>query len=230
MTSPHVNPAYIDQVLPYGPSKWPAVTAAVTGALGSGKSTVMYMLSDMGLPTIDCDTLSRQITDIGGKALTMLSELFGPGVLTDDGRLDRQRMLDLILKDGDALAQLEEIVHPLVFKELDNHLQNLRTKGEKIAVVEVPLLFEAGWDSLFHVTCMVSAPERQCILRIMQRNNVDEETARKWMALQMPMDIKEQQADFIIRNSGTLANLEDQAMNFYRLIEQEADREVGESM
>ncbi len=224
MTSPRVSPAYIDQILPYGPSKWPAVTTAVTGMLGSGKSTVMQMLSDMGLPTIDCDTLSRQTTGPGGKALTMIIEHFGSGILTEDGQLDRQQMLDLILKKKDAQIQLEKIIHPMVLKELDHHLQKIRTKGEDVVVVEVPLLFEAGWDNLFSVTCMVSAPERQCISRIMRRNNVDEETARRWLTLQMHRDTKEQLADFIIKNDGSLDRLQDQVMDFYRFIEQKSAR------
>ena len=201
-------------------AKWPRVTAAITGVLGSGKSTVGRMLEAKNLPIIDCDNLARKVTGPGNRGLALVSEVFGPEVLKPDGSLDRTRMLALILQDNEAHKKLEDIVHPLVLEEMDAQLRELARHGNRIAVVEVPLLFEAGWHGLFDLNCMVTAPEKQCISRIMARNQVDEDTARQWQKLQMAPELKEQMADFVIRNDSTLENLKLQVDELYeRLIE-----------
>jgi len=198
--------------------KWPPVTVAISGMLGSGKSTVARILGEKGLPVIDCDCLARRVTAPGSKGLSMVREAFGAEMIRPDGSMDRPRMLEMILHDKRTRQILEDIVHPLVLKELDCRLRQLAEEGHRAVVVEVPLLFEAGWHDLFDMNCVVMASEDACISRIMARNQVDENTARKWQKLQMPPELKEQMADFVIRNDSTIHDLEQQAGQLYRRI------------
>jgi len=210
----HIIPSHRDQ--------WPVVTTAITGMLGSGKSTVVAMLESMGIPTLDCDDLALRATAPATPGLAIIKETFGPEVLKPDGSLDRSRMLNLILHDQDARNKLEAILHPLVFKEMEKKLRRLAKQRHHAAIVEVPLLFEAGWHTLFDLNCMVTAPESVCISRIMARNNVDQDTARRWLDLQMARELKEQLADFVIRNDGEREDLEAQVDELYKTIEEMA--------
>ncbi len=223
MKSPNV-----DQIHSVDKNKWPPLTVAVTGMLGSGKSTATGLLAEKGLPVIDCDQLARRVTGPGSPGLAMVREVFGPEVLKSDGTMDRRRMLSLILQDPEAHRKLENIVHPLALKELDSELKRLATDGYDTAVAEVPLLFEAGWQNFFDLSCMVTAPESVCIARIMARNQVDADTARRWLYLQMDPELKEQSADWIIRNNSTLDNLKLQVQGLYGKI-MEMERRKGKS-
>ncbi len=198
---------------------WPEVTVAVTGLLGSGKSTVTKMLAARQLPLVDCDAISAELTAPHGEAIRQIETVFGKDMLRPDGGLDRPRMLRRILSDPEARMRLEEILHPLVFAVMDRRLNQIASKGEKAAVVEVPLLFEAGWHHFFTLNCMITAPEELCVKRIVERNGVEPETARSWLRLQMAAPDKEKLADIVIVNDNGMERLKRDAGILYAKIE-----------
>ncbi len=197
---------------------WPEITAAVTGLLGSGKSTVTRMLSARQLPVVDCDAIAAELTAPNGGAIGKIETVFGKDMLRQDGGLDRQRMLERILSDPEARSRLEEILHPLIFAVMDRKLNRIASEGQKTAVAEVPLLFEAGWHRFFTLNCMVTAPEELCVKRIVERNGIDPETALKWLRLQMAALDKEKMADIVIVNDSDLEKLERDADRLYEKI------------
>lgn len=197
---------------------WPNLCVAVTGSLGSGKSTVTGLFGQKGLPVIDCDRLARKVTAGGTPGIDMLVKALGHGLLLPDNTLNRQLLLEIILDDPASRARLEAVVHPLVLEEMNRQLQELASSGHETVVVEVPLLFEVGWHHLFQLTVMVIAPESICIERIMARNRVSREMAHKWMELQMDQEAKEKMADFIIRNDGDMAQLEQRVTELWKKI------------
>ena len=197
------------------PAAWPGVTVAVTGLLGSGKSTFTGILKSFGLPVIDCDRIAASLTAPGGEATHALARCFGTRIVTSEKGLDRQKMLELVLSDSHCRSRLEAILHPRVFHIMDQMLAGLRNAGNRVAVVEVPLLFEAGWHGMFDLNCMVTAPLAVCLERVRARNGVSMETARRWMALQMSGEAKEALADVVIENSGDLRSLEGRARKIH---------------
>jgi dephospho-CoA kinase len=144
-------------------SNWPARVIGLTGGIASGKSTMGRMLSEQNFPVIDTDKLAREVVEPGKPALEKLVSTFGAKILKDDKTLARHRMLEMILTDADARQLVENIIHPHVFKRMDQILQHLAASGNNVVIVEVPLLFEAGWQDLFDYVVSVVAPEPICI-------------------------------------------------------------------
>jgi dephospho-CoA kinase len=139
-----------------------AKVIGLTGGIASGKSTVGRMLSKQNFPVIDTDKLAREVVEPGKPALKKLVKAFGTKILKDDKTLDRHRMLEMILTDAGARQLVENIIHPYVFKRMDQILQQLAASGNNIVIVEVPLLFEAGWQDFFDYIISVVAPESIC--------------------------------------------------------------------
>ena len=212
----NIDSTHITQINPKHRDQWPNPTVAITGMLGSGKSTVTRILAEKKFPVIDCDKLAHTVTEYGSQGFERVVNLFGSEILKPDGTLNRAMILAKILRDQEAHKALEKIVHPLVLEALDTSLMQLAAGGEKTAIVEVPLLFESGWHRLFDLNCMVTAPESVCIARIMARNRVDEETAHQWLKLQMPTEIKIRMADCLIRNDHTLDDLKREVELLYQ--------------
>ncbi len=210
--------AYTKKEPPIVRQSWPPLCVAVTGILGSGKSTVTRLLARFGLAIVDCDSLARDVTSPGGEALVRLKRALGDHILGLDGTMKRSLVLDMMLSDQHARHVLEQVIHPLVLKALDKELSQLAADGAGVTVVEVPLLFEVGWHAYFDINCLVVAPEPLCISRIMKRNGVDRKTAEQWMKLQMPLEEKEPLADYIIHNDGTLDELQRRVDKFYHYI------------
>jgi len=165
-------------------------------------------LAGHGIPVIDADGLAREAVQPGSPALRDLARAFGGAVLLPDGSLNRPALLDLMLSSPRAKKQVEEIIHPRVLQLMDGRLREFAASGSRLAVVEVPLLFEAGWAELFDFIVTVTAPEGECLRRTVERNRIPEEKARRWLDSQMPQEEKAGASDFVIVNDGDLAGLE----------------------
>ena len=187
---------------------WPARVVGLTGGIASGKSTVGRMLSGQNFPLIDTDRLSREVIEPKEPALEELVRAFGEKILRDDGTLDRQEMLDIILTDAKARRLVEGIIHPRVFKRMDQALRQLAASGYDLVLVEIPLLFEAGWQDLFDYIVTVVAPDSACIKRLSRRNKVSRAKALRWIATQIPQRVKAKRSDYILYNDTELDGLQ----------------------
>ena len=188
-------------------SNWPAGVIGLTGGIASGKSTVGRMLSEQDFPVIDTDRLAKEVVEPGKPALEELVRAFGREILTGNKTLDRRRMLEVILTDADARQLAEKIIHPRVFKRMDQILQHLAASGDNIVIVEVPLLFEAGWQDLFDYVVTVLAPESLCVKRLIKCKEISRDTAYKWMATQILQEVKAGRSDYVIHNNAGLDEL-----------------------
>ncbi|RJX34380.1 MAG: dephospho-CoA kinase [Desulfarculus sp.] len=177
----------------------------LTGGIASGKSTVAAMLRELGAHLVDTDQLARRAVAPGSAGLAWIVKAFGPGVLGPDHGLDRARLRELVFNDPAQRQRLNQIVHPLVMDMVNEALARLeRSEPAGVAVVDVPLLFEVGWQARFDCTVLVYAPPAVQQARLRVRDGVDAPAARAALAAQMPIADKRAQADFLVDNSGSL--------------------------
>lgn len=180
----------------------------LTGGIATGKSTVSGLIRAHGIPVVDADELAREVIRPQTKGLQQVVSLFGPDVLAADGSLDRARMGQIVFRDRQKLDQLENIIHPLIRERVEELKRELRGAGHRIAIYDVPLLFEKNMESLFDGVIVVACGFEQQLQRFIARNGVDEVTARARIAQQLPIEDKVKRADWIVDNSGSKAQLE----------------------
>ena len=175
----------------------------LTGGIGSGKSTVLQMLGQLGAAVIDADAISRRTTAAGGAAIAAIALHFGSDFITSEGALDRDRMRELAYADPQARKQLEDIIHPLVAQESARQVQAALDAGVPCIVFDIPLLVESGrWraqvDRVLVVDC---SPETQ-VERVVARSSLDPQAVRAIMAAQAPRALRLAAADIVICNDG----------------------------
>lgn len=178
----------------------------LTGGIGSGKSTVAQMLQQLGAVVIDADAASRQLGAAGGLAIPALQAAFGAAVIAADGSLDRDAMRQLMVRESQAKAQLEAIIHPLVASQMAIQQNRAVQSGSKLVVLDIPLLVESPrWrpqlDLILVVDC---APETQ-VQRVLSRASSKGWTAEQVhqiMAAQASRSQRLAAADLVICNEG----------------------------
>ncbi len=180
-----------------------ALHVGLTGGIGSGKSTVAAMLSDLGAAVIDSDAIARQVTAPGGVAMDALSRQFGARFITPEGGLNRDAMRELVFSDAGAKKQLEAIVHPLVGEE------TARQAAQAISaciVFDVPLLVESGrWRQRVDEVLVVDCSEATQVSRVMARNGWTREAVERVMAGQASRGQRLAAADSCIYNDAPLS-------------------------
>ena len=175
----------------------------ITGGIASGKSSVTEMFRNLGAAVVSADQLAREAVLPGSQALAQLVEYFGPEILQDDGTLDRQGLAKRIFRDPSARAALNRITHPAIARLAEEQLVRLRRSGEKLIIYEAPLLFEAGAEGRVDAVLVVRIELGLQLARLMARDGLAEEEARRRIAAQMPQEEKVARADFVVDNSGT---------------------------
>ena len=174
---------------------------AITGSIACGKSTVLEELRRVGYPVVDADTISRDLTGPGGKALPEIRKVFGDRVFRG-ASLDRAAMGQLVFRNPDAKKQLEMILHPMISERLFSSLDAY--SDHEMVFAEVPLLYETHLESRFDSVWVVATSEENQIMRLRERNNLSREQALARIHSQMPLSEKVALADAVIDTSGTL--------------------------
>lgn len=177
---------------------------ALTGGIGSGKSTVSDHLAALGAAIIDTDLLSRELTTPGHPVLALIAEAFGPGVLREDGGLDRAALRRLAFADAPSRARLEAILHPRI-REL--MLMRLAEVHAPYAVLVIPLLLETGQAPLADRVLLVDVPREVQIRRVQSRSRLELQEIERILASQVGRDERLARADDVIDNSGDLCAL-----------------------
>ncbi len=194
---------------------------AVTGSAGSGKSLVCQRFKAIGLVTLDCDVIARQIVEPGMPGFEKIVELFGQKVVGKQGTLDRAGLRNIIMNNSSLRQKMENILHPQIIKEMVFQIENTELRDKNAVVVEVPLLFELGMEKQFDVTIAVAAQDMDLVKRISDRDNVGEKDAQKILDLQMSQQDKMARADYVIFNKGTRSELFDSVDNLFNKIQKE---------
>jgi len=174
----------------------------VTGSAGSGKSLVCEGFRRIGLVTLDCDEIARQVVEPGRAAYDLVVKAFGSKVVAPDRTLDRPALRRIIVTTKGNREKLESILHPVIINETVRLMDEAVYSNQQSCAVEVPLLFELGMEGLFDVVVVVTAADSVLIDRISRRDGVDRESAQKLLAIQMPQSEKVQKADCVIENRG----------------------------
>lgn len=185
----------------------------LTGGIASGKSTVSSILRELGAVVIDADQLARQVVAAGTPGLAAVVEEFGPGVLTEDGELDRPAVAKIVFADDAARRRLEAIVHPLVFEEV----ARLEAEAPDGAVVvhDIPLLAESGRAESFDAVIVVDTPAELQVARMVEDRGWSREEAESRMAAQASPEDRRAIASYVIENGGTKGELRSRVEEVY---------------
>ncbi|MCR2804296.1 dephospho-CoA kinase [Paenibacillus soyae] len=194
----------------------------LTGGIASGKSTVGGMLAGLGAKLVDADAVAREVVLPGEPALEAIASLFGQAVLHPDGTLDRTALGSIVFQDREALAKLEAITHPAIRKRMWDRIHTYEEEEPNGLIIgDVPLLYETGQDKLYEGVLVVYVPAAVQVERLMQRNKMNEDEARRRVSLQMDIEEKRRRAEWVIDNSGTLEETRRQVHDFWQ------SRQVG---
>jgi dephospho-CoA kinase len=175
------------------------IVLGLTGSIGMGKSTAANTFRRLRVPVFDADAAVHRLQGRGGAAVRPIEAAF-PGT-TRDGRVDREALRSRVLGDPAALTRLERIVHPLVRAAERRFLAAARRRGERLAVLDIPLLFETGGERRVDGVLVVSAPAAVQRARVLARGGMSEERLAAILARQMPDALKRRKADHVV-NTG----------------------------
>lgn len=172
------------------------IILGLTGSIGMGKTTTAGFFKDAGAMVWNADEAVHRLYDKGGAAVDMIAEVF-PTVVVD-GAVDRPRLAAVLGQDPEAFGTLEMIVHPLVGMDRANALAQARDSGVKLAVLDIPLLFETNGDRFVDAVVVVSAPADIQAQRVLKRPGMTRARLDAILSRQMTDAEKRQKADFII--------------------------------
>ncbi|WP_445263687.1 dephospho-CoA kinase [Ramlibacter sp. PS3R-8] len=186
-----------------------AARIGLTGGIGSGKSTVLEMLRELGAVPIDADAISRATTAAGGAAIAAIAQKFGADFITPAGALDRDRMRERAYAQPDARRELEQIIHPLVGAEIERQVGAAVAAGARCIVFDIPLLVESGrWRSQVDRVLVVDCEPETQVARVTARSGLAPDAVRAIIAAQAPRALRLAAADVVICNEGlTLGQL-----------------------
>jgi len=203
---------------PKAPERKRVRRVALTGGIATGKSHVRVQFESLGVPTIDSDVLAREAVAPGSTGLAAVVERFGPGVLDRDGTLDRQKLGAVVFADFEARKALEAIIHPHVRRATEEWFATLDPVRYAFAIADIPLLYEVGRERDFDAVIVAACEPGTELRRLMDRDGLSEEDARKRIAAQLPLEEKVAQADYVIRTDGTMEETRKQVGDVYRAL------------
>ena len=176
----------------------------LTGGIACGKSTVSTELRAHGAAIIDADALAHELSQPHQPIYNAYVERFGSEIVAADGTLDRAAIARRVFADPAVRAEVEAIAHPIIRRAAEERLRVARDENKRAAVLDVPLLFEAGWDVLTDEVWVVALPAEEQLARLLARDkSMSEGEARARISAQMPLSEKCARADIVIDNSGT---------------------------
>ena len=179
----------------------------LTGSIGTGKSEAARQLEALGASIISADEVGHEAYTPNTEAWDQVIAAFGDDILQDDGDINRRKLGALVFSDPSQLEKLNQIMHPRMARMVSDKIGVLRDQGVNVVVVEAALLFEAGWDTLVEEVWVTDSPEHIVIGRLKERNGLSEEEAKKRINSQMGRAERIERSDFVINNSGDMADL-----------------------
>lgn len=183
----------------------------LTGGIASGKSTVTAFLRARGFEVVDADKIAWSLTEPHKALWTAYQKRYGQRVLNADNSLNRQAVADIVFRNPAEKAWMDNMAHPIIQREIEKRLRQLANRGISVVFLDVPLLYEVGWNKLVHEVWVIYVNKEQQLARLCQRNGFSEDEAQRRIAVQMSMDEKKRLADKVIDNNGSLADLKKQA-------------------
>ena len=173
----------------------------LTGGIASGKSTVSTILAELGIYIIDADEIARSIVMPREPAWHEIVAHFGSAVLLTNGQINREILGEKIFKNKEERQWLESVTHPYIQKEINIKIEQAKLLGEKCIVLDIPLLFEIGWESMVNEIWVVYVREEVQIPRLMARNQFTHQQAMDRIDAQMSLIEKVKKANVVIDNN-----------------------------
>lgn len=194
-----------------------ALIVGLTGGIVSGKTTVADMFRELGADIIDADIIAREVVRPKEKAWEKIVKHFGVGILRENQEINRKKLGNIVFSDKNKLKLLNQITHPeiteLIKKKLENIINN--NNRNNVCIVDVPLLFETGFENMMNKIIVVYLDPKKQINRLMKRNNLTREDALKRIKTQIPIEEKVKMADYIIDNSNSLEYTKKQVLHLW---------------
>lgn len=180
----------------------------ITGGIASGKSAVGDYLVSLGYPVIDADLIAREVVEPGRETLAVLREAFGPGILSPAGDLDRRALAAVIFNDDQKRAQLNQIMHPAIDREMQKKME--AAQDQPLVFLMVPLLYETGFQKHCDEVWLVKVSRETQVRRLMARDDIDAGYADQKIKAQMTDEDRLAYGPQVINNDGDLAALQAQ--------------------
>ncbi|WP_110956151.1 dephospho-CoA kinase [Anaerosinus massiliensis] len=193
----------------------------LTGGIASGKSTVSQMLKNLGGKIIDADKIAREVVMPNEPAWQDIIKKFGKEILLEDQNLDRIKLGNLIFSNQDAKKHLDFIMHPRIEEKIKQKILQYRDDHDLILVLDIPLLYEAGWDTITNENWVVYVSPTLQLERLMKRNKLTKQQAIDRVNSQMLLEDKAKLADYIIDNNGSLEDTKNQIIKRWNDIKSE---------
>ena len=197
------------------------IVVGLTGGIGSGKSAVTKIFEGLGVKVVDADVASRQPVMKGQPALKKIAEKFGANILTSDGELDRRKLREIIFNENSAKDWLENLLHPLIHRIL---IDDLSSASSSYAILVSPLLFETNQKDLCSKIIVVDADMDSQIDRTSKRDNVEASQVKSIIDSQLDRKSRNELADIIILNDGSLQELEEKVKKIHKGLEKEINK------
>lgn len=182
----------------------PVLTIALTGGIGSGKTSIASIFKSLGVPIIDSDTISKEIILPGKPCFKDIVNEFGEEILTNKGTIDRYKLRDIIFNNDKARIKLENIIHPVVFKNIDTEISLI---NYPYCLVIIPLLIETKSTERFDRILVIDALESLQFERIVKRDDISPILIKKIIKTQAKRKERLHYANDIIVNNGKIMNL-----------------------
>lgn len=197
----------------------------ITGGIGTGKSEVCKIIEDLGSPVLYADDVAKELLNTNPKIKSYVKKIFGDQIYNSQGKVDKKLLAKKIFFDENLKIQLENIVHPIVIKHIQDQFKKIQEGSDKsLAFVEAALIFETNFNKYLDYTITVVSDIENCIKRVMERDNVQREDVLSRMKNQMDPQKKAMLADFVIYNNSTLDELKKNVTFIYNLLRKIADR------
>lgn len=187
----------------------------LTGGIATGKSTVSNLFKENGIPVVDADVGAREVVKAGTEGLKRIEVVFGHQVISS-GQLDRKALGKIVFENPKELEKLNRILGDLIAEWIHDEKERYIEEKHPLVVLDIPLLFESGYQEVVDRVMVVATTPDVQLHRLMERDQIDEQTARQKIAAQEPIMDKMLKADFVIDNNGTKENTRIQVMNWLK--------------
>jgi len=185
------------------------IVLGVTGDIGSGKSTVMGILRELGAETVSADELAHNALAAGTPGAAVVAERFGESLLQADGNIDRNALGEIVFHDEQARRDLEGIVHPVVLRIVEKLIREYRgtSTAAPVMAVEVPLLYESGAEGMFDRVLTVTSEQETLLSRLNKERGLSRLEALSRLTAQLPSSEKASRSDYVVKNDSNLREL-----------------------
>ena len=179
----------------------------LTGGIGSGKSTVSRFLAELGVVILDADKVGHEAYKPDTEAWREVVAAFGRQILTPSGDINRKKLGEIVFSNAEALARLNQIMHPRMYDMVKAQLEEYQRQGVDVVVLEAPLLIEAGWASLVDEVWVTVASESTVLRRLKEQVGLSRQEALARIRSQLSSEERVKHADVVINNDGDLDEL-----------------------